>query len=607
MVVVANLTIRNIGDAYVSSTTVNQKKNFHDTQKLYVRSGNPNTCYGYIFFGIPFPLGAKILSARLELWGGAAFSGTVSAQMISQTWSRDTVNYVNKPDVTGVIGSLNKSGGVNANWSVDVTAVMQQVADGIPWYGIRLSMSANSGNWFYGSASTTEKYRPVLVIDYVESPGIPVSLSPANGNAVSVANPLLNWKWTDDKGGTSLQQVRVQIASNSTFTSGLWDSGWQNATAPELNLAATNYPGLAVGSTAYWRAMVRNAAGQPSVWSEVASFTRAALPTVNINNPIGLDGDAYVEENTPLIGWDAVASQVAFQVIIYDTEDNMRIVADSGKINSSDNGWYPPDTTQLVQDGWYRVDVRVWDNVPRENNYSSPPYAVARKTFQVRFSSTVTPVTAFTVTQVKPYNFAKLEWVRATAPDYFDVYLNGKATRISPEDISIDANGKWTYYHYATPPRKSNVWKVVPVVNGRAASSAPSQTTTFRVTSAILSEVNGTNPIVVLNYENDHRERKNQTVHEVVGPYAPVLIKQALGGLSGSFSGGLYGSAVAGVSADEELRRFDLLRKDEGREVLFTYLNRSFRCFLSDSNVIEAADGEGLFYLISFDYYQTDF
>jgi hypothetical protein len=173
------------------------------------------------------------------------------------------------------------------------------------------------------------------------------------------------------------------------------------------------------------------------------------------------------------------------------------------------------------------------------------------------------------------------------------------------ESAEIDlTGGVYSFVIRTAPPRRDVEWEVVAVVNGVGSSANPTVTTNFRARSAVLSEVDGSNPVMFLNYDRAQANARQQTIHDVVGNYPPVLIKQALGFRQGSFVGVLSGDSVPNVTVDMEKDRWELLDKNEGRRLLLTVLDDSFECYIANGEAQSYADAEGLFYEISFEYYE---
>lgn len=607
------VTLTNTGDAWISNRSDLRDENFSGTQKLYVKENKPDKRWAYLYFGQPFPkglTGVQVTKAYVELVNGTAIEGgTLSVQRISGPWKRKRITWNDQPSVSGSIETLTKTGTVPAGtkWRVPIQPIMQSVANGSPWYGLRFTMDDGKGEWFHGSESKRAGERPLIYIEYVDPMETPTNLSPGNDNFITDSKPFLDWDWTDDRGATAINAVRVEI-SNDNFATIAWDSEWQPSTVAEYHLAGSSYAGVAEGSRVYWRCYVRDANGVESPVSPVAKFQRKTMIFPVITNPSGAEPNAIVQENSPPIIWTYAGNQVHWQVVIYDHLDSNKILADSKKSpGSAVRGWTPPANTKLLTDREYTVEIRIWDDVPRQANDLQPAYAARRKIFKVVFSATVAPVTNLNVTQVTPYHWSKIEWQRATAADRYEIYANGiLMAKIESVDVDV-TGGIYSYIIRTAPPRRDVVWSVVAIQNGVGSLNSPTVTKNFKARSAVLSETDGSSPIMFLNYEKDQGSSRQQTVHDVVGEHPPVLIKQALGGRNGSFTGILSGNSVPGVSAEEEKTRWELLDKNEGRRLLITILNESFVCYIAEGEIQSFADAEGIFYEVSFDYYEMDF
>lgn len=608
MAVVADSEIlKNTGDAYVRLER--PKKNFSGTQKLYVKAGANDTRYAYLYFGVPFPLGAKIISATLTLYNGTVLEGgaDVEVQRVVDDWKRNKVTWDNRPSAGGAAVIVSKGPAdvpELTQWDFNLTNMLQSVSDGADWFGVRFTANSGKGEWFFGSASRRSRLRPVLFIEWADGMDEPINLSPSNGNAVGVSKPLLSWEWTDDTGSSALNSVKVQVSEDPTFATGVFDSGWVASTASELDLAGTAYTGATSGSTVYWRCAVRDANNVESPWSDPESFRYVPKPTVTINNPVGSSPNAYVEESTPPILWSlSGGAQVHWQVMILDPLDGNRIVANSEKFTGPETGWTIPESAKLKNGQDYIVRVLIWDTEVREGNGESTAYSLGEKQFSVQYTTAITPVNSLTVERLRPYHWAKIEWARGTAADEYEILLDGQVLeKVAAEDVDTVPGG-YSYTLRTHPPRRSITVEVVAVVNGRGSKTNPTVTFNYPSESAVLSEVDGSDAVMFVNYSKDYASAREQTVHAVVGNHPPILIRQSKRGIEGSFSGYLTGN-IDTISIDEERSRIETLREGEGRIVLLTLLDRSFHCFVSEVEVESQVDAEGVFYFVSFDFYE---
>lgn len=608
-VVAEKVRIWNTGDTFVSNAEGKQNKNFANRRKLFVKENNPDKRWAYLYFGLPFPRNVKVISAKLVLVNGSAIEGaTISAQRITEDWKKNKITWNNKPGVAGGIITCQKSGTQppGTKWEFDITTMLQTVANGAPWYGVRFTANDGKGEWFYGSEAPEANLRPRIVVEYEEKPDAPTNLSPAGGRSVATPLPLLTFDWDDEDGRGAVTAVFVQISSSSDFSTNLWESGWHSTLEPQLLLSETTYSGLPNNSLRYWRVMVRTDSGSESEYSEPEGMKYRPMGVVTINNPSGVSPNAIVRDATPPFLWSFSGTQTAWQVVVYNPDRARKMIWDSGKISGTDTGWTPEMSERIVEDQEYTVEVYVWDDILRENNEDYPPYAVASKTFKVQFSNTVEPVSELSASRVAPYHWTKLQWYRGDAADEYEIYANKQLVEKVPADEIDLAGGYFEYVARLGPPRRDVIWKVVAVVNSVGSSNNPTVTTNYRANSAVLSEVDGSDPLMFLGYDKDEAAVSQETIHDVLGDYPPVLIRQGESKISGSFIGMLTGQAVNDLSVEEEYERWERLSTNPGRTLLLTIIDKSFKCFISEASDQSFADAEGVFHEVSFDYYKVE-
>jgi len=619
---VAKSILRNTTDAYISSASPN--KTFSGA-RLYVKANNPDTRNGYVFYGRPFPLGSKIISAVFSVWNGSQLEGPgntiVSVSRIGEPWKKSTLRWSNRPVSSGPV-NVSKSGTISKNtrWDIDLTSMMQSVSNGADFFGLEFSANDGKGEWFHSGRSPRANRRPVLVIQWAEpipdEPEIsqdgtssgPDGGSPSNGNAISEQYPVFTFSYTSDDEETDLDALEVQTFSAEDpldSTTLVWDSGWVASVIPELDSSTTSYLGVANDQIVWWRFRFRDESGQQSGWSDVMSFTRKPLPIVTITNPAASPNN-FVSENTPPISWSFSGMQRHWQVLLIDNESNNDVVWRSAKTTSADDATTIP--AGIIQDDkFYRVTVRVWDDAFRQGNGGEPPFSSSTRDFTVKFAATVAPVTNLTANRVAPWHWAKITWNRSTQPDFWEVYRGSVMVgRYEGNDL-LASGTSYEIIRRDGSPREDTVWRVVPIVNGKGSLDNPTVMTDFAATSAVLSELDGSNVVMFLNYNRNQDDYTTSTVHDTVGDGPPVLIRQSNKGNRGTFTGVLVGGLIPGVSGKGMRDRFNQLKRGEGREVLLTVLDETMKVFINDAEIQAGADNEGLFYNTSFDYYQTDF
>ena len=434
---------------------------------LHVRSG---VDYGFIYFAIPAPAGATIVSAKLRLRARGASTGsrTVTAQRAASSWG-NTATWNNKPDVTGTartasIGTLATGDLVE----IDVTADVQTMLSGSN-YGWRITTSAATRHSFHSLGATTATLRPSLYVEWTTAPAKPTNLRPGNGNVISDTKPVLQFD-----AATAITHVNVQVSPTQNGVTPTLDTGWVASTAPELDLKTTAYGGLTSGSTS-WRVRYRASDGQETDWSEWSTFSRAAKGTVTITNPAA----ATVDDSTPPITWTFSATQVAYEVQIVNNTTGV-ILHDSGRITSTEQDYTPPVAVMTSATTPYRIIVLVWDNVAgRVNGVSDPAYAWTDRTVTVTSSGSVVNVTNVNAIQRGSTPWVDITWSRSAMPDSFQIERDDEviADNLDPVELNTGTtNYAWT--DYSAPPFAGHTYRIRAKVNGQRATGVTDTVTT---------------------------------------------------------------------------------------------------------------------------------
>lgn len=517
------------------------KKNFHSGKWLRVASGDRQ---GLIRLKSPAPRGATILSATLVLQQVDAVSGThtITAQRIAESFNVNLVTWDKKPAATGPTATVTKSNpGATAQWEFDVTALLQDAADGQPNYGIKLTSSNTSEIKFF--SLNASKQRPYLEVTWTTRPDAPTLLKPAYG-AVSSAKPILSCDYTDHSGSTDLIAMQVQIDAAGVFSSGVdWDSGTVNVDTPELDLSTTTYPGLASGATTYWRVRVKDGDGLWSLWSDSAPITRAAKGTLTLVNPGAAPND-FVSEFTPPILWTFTGTQTHFRVKIAPANNTKKLLHDTGKVHSSETAYTLPKRI-LRDDQSYRVTVQVWDDVDREATSGDPVYVAVSRDFTVAFDNTVDPPSSLTAEAVADAPWVDVTFGRATAPDTWTIVRDGVAieTDLEVGDVPVGAvvGGVQTYVwrDYTARPHVQHSYLVRAEVNGKLSNSGPIAHVTPIAEAIWLVDPDTAQQVILGGEGFDTTQDDNADTYTVIGSTGVVRSVMGLNGLSGSVSGAL--------------------------------------------------------------------
>ncbi len=452
----------------------------------------------FVHAGRPFPLGATIESAVLrfrQYKTASSASRTLTAQPVAAAWSESKITWNNQPGVSGPTATEDASG-VGSDGRLiefDVTAAMQAVAAGAPWYGFRIVSSSSSQFRIYSSESKSGMH-PVLEVTYSTAPAKPANLSPSAGRAVSIPLPTLAF---DHNASTALAAYQVQLNDSDEWTSPDTDTGWVSSTVPLHTLTAD----VDVDEVVFWRVRTRDTAGVESPWSDAVSFTRKAKPVVTITNPAASPND-YVTEPTPPFSWSSdAATQTGFRVLVTDPLDPSVIVWDSGRQGGAGTSITPPSDLPLATGRTYRLEVRVEDAIARQATPGDPIYGVAEREFTFQLSASVDPVTGLAVTQLDARPWATLSWTSATAPDGFEilrrVVATGAETSLGVFDAAdlLDSGTTYTYVDREAAPQAEHEFEVRRIVNGETSDANPTDTITLRTTGTWLCSLDGVHVI----------------------------------------------------------------------------------------------------------------
>lgn len=554
-------TVRNAVDTWVDSTRPNKRRP-RGTQ-LRVKTGSAEAL---VYLSNPIPPGSVVTSATLTLWTAEDFGGaapTISVRRTAASYKNSKVTWADKPAVTGATAtSSHASTGEGDAWDIDVTALMQAVADGAAWYGF--TVTSNSATAYRFRSAQANRKQPRLVVEWAEAPDAPTRLTPSGGQAVNAAKPVVEADYTDTSGSTSLAALQVQVSASSAMTSP-WDSGEVLASGSKarLDLAGTTYPGLAEGGVAYWRLRVKGSAGQWSDWSAVASWSRTAKGTVTIDSPSS--GSPTLADFTPPVLFTHSKVSVKTQVVVIRT-DTGETVFDSGEVagNNGAETIEAEDGSAVLQLGvTYEVEARAWDAADRIGTTGDPAYAFARREFTVSPGATA-GVTGLRFEESAPLPGLTVVFERSTAPDGFTITRDGVpvATNVPPEEFTRDGL-TFRYPLVNVRPNVDNVIGVSAVVNGVA---SPVSTATGRVKVSgvwLVDKDLGRTLLIASTSSSKFEHAEDGETIVPLGATEGVRITQGLRGYEGEVSGVL--AAIGGKTRDQWVDELLAMREETGK------------------------------------------
>ncbi len=557
-------------------------RNYGGRNPSSIGSGSSGRLY-YVYFNRSFPLGATIMSAKLRVYQqGAATGGsrTLFARRLGAAWQESTITYANAPAITGVETEVTQgNSSVDGRaWEIDVAPQMQEVSDGAPWFGLRLRSSITELLYIY--ARENPDMQPTLEVEWSDAPDQPTVLSPSNGRAVSIARPTLSFDYSDvtDDAMTGYQ---VQLNATDSWTAPTHDTGTVDASVP-LHMLTFD---VSTGATWFWRVRVRDASNLWSAWSDAASFTRAARPTVTITNPAASPASVY--DPRPVFSWSVSGgTQTAFQVFVTDPDDVTEVLWDSGRTSSAITSAQLGADTVLSPGESYRMVLRVWDATAREGTPGDPAYTEVTRTFTFGLSASVPGVSSFSATAGVDTPEVLLSWQRPAAPDSFTVVRDGVtiASGLDPAQL-LSAGTSYAWTDTTAAPRTPHTYLVLAVDGGLSSESNSMDTAQTAPEGVWLSSIDGSHRVNLASEDGEAPSTEASElseVHRPLGAKNPVLITQAVFGREGRYAG--YLQKWAGSSYANELEAWkaltDTKRYPRGVEMVLTMSDTAMRVFI---------------------------
>lgn len=605
-------TVANAVDTFTDGAKPNRPR--HRSARLAIQSGGSGAV-PYIYLASPVPLGARVLSAKLRLatsgsWGGA--SVTLTAQRLTSRFVASKVTHGDAGSIpsfttTGAVAVTRSSTGDGDWWEFDVTAMLQLVANGVAWYGWRIT--SNSATRRFLRAAQDDSRRPELVIEWAEASDTPTTLAPSE-QAVSIASPTLEMDYNDPTAGV-LTSAQVLVSASSAMTSP-FDSGEVAVPAgskAQVNLAATAYPGLALGGIAYWQGRVRDASGEWSAYSAPTWWTRVAKGALVINSPSS--ASPTLTDLTPTILFaftpPAGATQEKYQVLVIRTSDGATVY-NSGEVagTASSHVIVEPNGQAVLQlSASYRLVVRVWDTVDRATVAGDPAFVEATRDFTLTTGGVAQPG-ALDVTALTAPPQYEVTFTRSAAPDSFAALVDGRPVAVDLDPAALFVSG--TTYRYRFPAVRGGVDVTLGMVAVENGVMSPVRTTVVsRRTSGVwlVDKLVPSRFLFIAKTGGSTIElSEDGATLTPLGSESSVRITQGLGGYGGSITGVLIGEHGRTLQqwVDEALG----MRGRPGRDYVMLVGTEAFECFIGDLKVRPTGDSTPGMRPISFSFGQTD-
>lgn len=302
---------------------------------------------------------------------------------------------------------------------------------------------------------------------------------------------------------------------------------------------------VALDEVVWYRVFVRRD-GEWSEPSDPTYFRRVAKKPVTILNP-GVAPDDYVTEPTPPFIWVS-EDQDGYRALVTDPLDHTRILWDSRRQGGDAQTVTPRTPLGLTIAGQYRLEVRTWDDVPREDTPDDPSYAVDERLFTFALSGTVAPVTSIDVTQPDERPWARVAFTMPTASDQVEVLRR----RVDEPDAPLTSLGVFTtadlhvsgstyaFIDRLVPPQADHEWVVRRLVNGATSAGNPSKVGRVMAYGAWLCSLDGAHAIKITTEGNDPvrwSPDENVELQRPVGGRVAHPVTHAIFGRQGDLSG----------------------------------------------------------------------
>lgn len=583
-------------DAWVGQSGPNTEH--PSTRRIALNATGGSQRRGFLHMPLKGIRGRTILSATLTAHvAGTWAAQTISVQRVANDWEAATLNWDNQRNVLGSIATAVTGALADGDeFDVDVTTMIQQVANGVPWYGFRIVTDETaSDQYLWAFESGKPSWR--LTIEISERPEQPTGLTPADG-AVSSSKPILSWDFTD-LGGTSTEQAafQVQIDPAADEVSPDFDSTEVASTEPEYDLTGSAYAGLADAASTQWRVRVKDAAGLWSEWSDWVEFSREDKPVLTLDQP----ATGLVYDPTPPIEASITGGTLAsWRIRITHGTDRTRVLYNSGLRDATHATDIAltlplrnPNTGRriFVDDTTYQVNVRAWDDVDRaEGVTADPTYVEVWDTFTFDDDAAVEAPAALAVTQLDNGPRLKFQCTRSVNPDAFLITDAGKFYARIPAAQFPEVAGvyEWTDSGFSDPGVAHN-WRVRAIVNNRKSDPSNLVTLTTQVEAVWLITANGATVMLSGIPDVDRfamLDRRATYKPPNLDHDVDILYSQE--GVSGSYSGTIYQRSEQDVAA--ALVVLQAIKDDRTTPVQLVWANKSVPAILRDLTFLPASD-----------------
>lgn len=442
-----DLVITEIGDAWINGTSGRTSNNYGSTNFVQVESGVRRALLLPELGNIS---GRTIVDAYLVGHSRGTAAQTLTVVPVAEKWQPGRVKWgtTGGPAVTSaaaVAAAIPAAVDGQAVTVPGLAAIIQAVADGTDWYGLRVSTSATSRQQFYATESGSPAWELHVTISDITDP--PSSLRPAGG-AVSTSRPILSWT-APFQVARRIQVDTPAVGVDPDEVAPDFDTGMVVSVDPSFDLAASSHTPAGAGPH-YWRVQVEAEGDDVApVWSDWAEFTVSALPTLVIDSPTGPFGDpsptllAHLSSGT-LAHWKAMVTGPS------RADVRARTGLQTGPI-----AWNIPHRNngrEVIEDGGW-IHIEAADTVDRAITVGQSGTISVWVPIQFAPSDTVTPPTNLRVTQLPDGDPRHIwTWARTEAADAWVLTIDGKNVQIITADDVTFSSGIYTWQDHGEIP-----------------------------------------------------------------------------------------------------------------------------------------------------------
>ena len=570
------LIITEIGDTWIDGRAGRTGNNYGDTNFVQLLAGEREALLLPELGNIS---GRTVLDAFLVGHSRGTDAQTLSVVRVGEKWQPGRAKWsAPKPDVGPTVSAAVSAAADGEAVTVPgLAALVQAVADGSDWYGLRVTTNATTRQQFYATDSGQPAWELHVVLSDLTEP--PTNLRP-DGGAVDGARPILAW----DAEGQVARRVQVDTPAAGVDPDEVtpdFDTGMQTSTDPQFDLATSSHTPAGTGPH-FWRVQViaEGDDAEPE-WSDWAEFTVTALPSLIIDSPTGPFGDP-----SPTLAAHLSSGTLDYWKVAVTGPDRADVRARSG-LQTGPLEWAVPekadDRRVVVDGGWFYFEAH--DDVDRAVAVGESGFVSAWVPIEYADSLGVQAPGDLSVAPLAPGDpRQRWTWTRTEAADAWVLQIDGQNFEII-DAADITASGgvyEWVDSGQVSPLRPHSLG--VRALEGDQVSVAATVTQTHTVSGVWLIP-DDTDPIrlngtAVGGFANTSRRA---TYEPLVGPTIDVIY-DANPGRVGAFSGSVDSRQDVWAALDA----IEALRSSRTKRAQLVWGSQSIRVRVTDPDATSA-------------------